>query len=530
MKLPMDLAFWAAALVPILFLLIAIMKLGWNASKAAPVGMLLAFFIAVAGYRSSPVALAWETGKGIWNAATILLVIWPAVYLYELIGESKAFGAIKSGIQSVTKHELLQILIFGWVFPCFLQGITGFGVAVAVGAPLLLSIGVTPFYSIVIVLLCHSWGTTFGTLALAWNALVQQSGLTGEQQFYAALLTAVMLWIFNIICVLYSCWLYGKAQAIKEIWPVVLVLSLLMGGGQVVLAPLNAQVSFFIPAAAALLVVFALSRTSRYSRVWRMDNTRIINERKAESNEQAVMSFHEAFLPYYALTLITVVCLLIPPVNKLLSAWKWGLAFPATVTGYGYVTGAEKLFSPLAPLTYAGTFLILSAVLSVLYYTKQGYIRRTMLARVWHRTVTKCIPSTLAITSLIVMAKFMGSSGQIYVLSKGIIDLLGEYYVLTAPVLGMIGAFITSSNMSSNILFGNFQSTAAAFLHINPAVTCALQTTGGVLGDSFSPGCIIMGKATTGFQGEEGRILRTIMPVALSCGIVFGIFALVFLI
>ena len=137
--------------------------------------------IAVLCFKASPLALTLEAGKGIWNAATILLVIWPAVFSYELTCESKGFLAIRRGIQHVTKHELLQILILGWIFPSFLQGITGFGVAVAVGAPLLLSIGVTPFYSIIIVLLCHCWGATFGTLALAWEALIAQAGMNPAQ-------------------------------------------------------------------------------------------------------------------------------------------------------------------------------------------------------------------------------------------------------------------------------------------------------------------------------------------------------------
>ena len=146
MELSTDIRFWLPALVPIVFLLVAIIKLRWRIAKASVVSMSLALLIAGLLFGSSPLALLFETGKGVWNAATILLVIWPAIYLYEITCEVKAVEAIRTGIQRITKHELLQILILGWVFPSFLQGITGFGVAVAVGAPLLLSIGVRPLY------------------------------------------------------------------------------------------------------------------------------------------------------------------------------------------------------------------------------------------------------------------------------------------------------------------------------------------------------------------------------------------------
>ena len=529
MGLPLTGFYWFAALVPILFLLIAIMKFGWGVAKAAPISMMLAGIIAVACYRQMPSALVFEAGKGVWNALTILLVIIPAVYIYELTCETKAFGAIRCGIQGLTQHELLQILILGWIFPSFLQGITGFGVAVAVGAPLLISIGVSPIYSIVIVLLCHSWGATFGTLALAWEALVQQSGMSGAEQAKAAAIAALMIWIFNLISVLYCCWMYGKQKALKEALPLVLPLSLVMGGGEFLLAPVNATIACFIPASAALVLAVIISQSKRYHRAWKIEHTRIIKKRAEQTKEKQVMSFHQALLPYYALTLITIVCLLIPPLNRILSLWKIGFNFPETATGFGYVTNAEKMFSPLKPLTYAGTFLALASIISICYYRHRGYLNRDGLSVIWKNTMKKCGSSVIAITSLIIMAKFMGSSGQIYVFANGIVSVFGRFYVIAAPLVGMVGAFITSSNMSSNILLGNFQMTAADFLKINPAVTCALQTTGAVLGTAFTPGCIIMGISTTGFQGKESDILKLVVPLTLGLAVLFGVFSFIFL-
>ena len=245
MMIPTSPLYLAAAILPVLFLLIMILKFGWGVAKAAPFGMAIAGVIALVLFRSSPLALALEAGKGAWNAATILLVIWPALFSYELTDQAHGFQAIRQGIQSLTRHELLQILILGWIFPSFLQGITGFGVAVAVGAPLLLSIGVKPLYSIVIVLLCHVWGATFGTLALAWSALVAQAGMTDAQNAQAAILAAAMIWLLNLVCVLLSCWMYGKGQALKEALPAVLSLSLILGGGELLLAPINATGSCF---------------------------------------------------------------------------------------------------------------------------------------------------------------------------------------------------------------------------------------------------------------------------------------------
>ena len=64
MSLPMTPVFCLIAIVPVLFLLTAIMKFGWGVARAAPIGMLLAGGIAVLCFNASPLALTVEAGKG----------------------------------------------------------------------------------------------------------------------------------------------------------------------------------------------------------------------------------------------------------------------------------------------------------------------------------------------------------------------------------------------------------------------------------------------------------------------------------
>ena len=234
------------------------------------------------------------------------------------------------------------------------------------------------------------------------------------------------------------------------------------------------------------------------------------------------MSLPRAFLPYISLTVIAVACLLIPPVHHLLSQWKLSFSFPETITGYGFITTAAEHFSPQAPFTYAGTFLVLSALAAYLCYRRWGYLGPGSVQAAWRCTVKKCGASTAAILTLIIMSKFMSSSGMIYLLSQKVVGILGRFYLLAAPFFGMLGAFITSSNMSSNILMGGFQSTAASLLGVDPATAAALQTVGGILGNAFAPGCVIMGSATTGYTGGDASIIRKILPISLSCAAVFG--------
>jgi lactate permease len=72
-------------------------------------------------------------------------------------------------------------LIIGWVFASFLQGVGGFGVPVAVIAPLLVGLGFAPMQAVIIPSLGHGWAVTFGSLGSSFQALIASSGLPGER-------------------------------------------------------------------------------------------------------------------------------------------------------------------------------------------------------------------------------------------------------------------------------------------------------------------------------------------------------------
>ena len=63
------------------------------------------------------------------------------------------------------------------------------------------------------------------------------------------------------------------------------------------------------------------------------------------------------------------------------------------------------------------------------------------------------MPSGMAIIGLVIMSKIMAGTGQTEVLANGIAGVLGKVYVIFSPFIGLLGSFMTGSNMSSNILF-----------------------------------------------------------------------------
>lgn len=122
----------------------------------------------------------------------------------------------------------------------------------------------------------------------------------------------------------------------------------------------------------------------------------------------------------------------------------------------------------------------------------------------------------------LVLANIMSGTGQTAALAGGFSAVFGPYYAALAALVGMLGSFITGSNMSSNILFGSFQMTTAELVGLQPAPILAAQTVGGSAGSLISPSKIVLGATTAGHPEMVGSIIRKLLPVALLFSLTSG--------
>ncbi|WP_409275104.1 L-lactate permease [Neobacillus sp. SCS-31] len=529
MDLPVNILMWVMAVLPIAILIVLMIKFQWGAAEAAPIGLLAAFIISIVFYKSDLQLIGLESAKGIWTALTVIAIILPAILIYEVTTEAKAFDSIRNGLKKFTSNELLQIIAIGWVFASFLQGITGFGVPIAVCAPLLVGLGVRPLWAVVIALLGQAWGNTFGTLAVAWDALVAQTGIQGSTVVEAAIWASLFIWIINIATGIMISWVYGRMEAVKKALPAVLIITLIQGGGQMILSQSNPSLAAFIPSLLSLVAILFIGKLKMYRNAWSIQDSKMMlrqeagNKQQAETGAEGSLSMNQAFFPFYVLTAITLLVLLVNPLKNFLNQWKLGLSYPETSTGYGVVNHAYDLFSPVMPLTNSGLFLLLAAIIGFVYFKSKGQIQKGGGIRAIRRTIEKSIPSTIAVIGLIIMSKIMGGTGQTTELAMGTAGVMGQTYVILAPAIGVLGSFMTSSNMSSNILLGGFQQATSQLLHINEAAILGAHTGGGALGSVFSPSKIILGTTTAGILGQEGLVLKKILVFVITIAILMGI-------
>lgn len=516
---------WIGAVFPIicLFFLIGILQI--RTERAAFAGVIVAVVAAFVVGKDTWKGVLVSAGKGAWNALPILVVIWTAILLYQILEQTDAFLVIRSFIGKAIKDELLLILLISWIFASFLQGITGFGVPVAVCAPLLITMGVKPQWAVLITLLGHAWANTFGTFAMGWDALLAQSGLTDS--FVTLCATCVCLAVVNLCGAVLTCIFYGGKRAVLHMAPLLILISGIHGVGQFMIGRINSTIAAFIPTTVALFAIVFVIKCGKYTKEWRMpsaimSNVPTVAQSMIEEKDEKKNFFYAVF-PFGILVMLSVLILMVKPVYERLHRVSLFLSFPQTVTGRGFTNEAVGQYGTFYIFTHAGFILLLTVCITLLLYKRKNKIQKSSLNRIGKATLKKIIPTSVSLLFLVMMAQILKGSGLMTIIAEGVAKVTGQNYGMAAPFIGLLGAFVTSSNTSSNILLGSFQAEMASILHAKEWILLTAQTVGGAIGTVIGPSTIFLGITTAGCLGKEGWVMKKMFPVALAETAVFGL-------
>lgn len=531
---PINLWQWLVALVPIALLLILLVRFQWRGIEAGPAAVFTAALVGLLAFETPLSTLAVAAGKGIWDAVFILYVVWTALLLYLVTLRAGAFDALRRGFIEFSRNELFLVLAIGWVFSSFFQGVAGFGAPIAVTAPLLMGIGVRPLYAILIPLIAHTWAKMFGTLAVGWFAMLRVTEV--QDPLSTSVESAILLGIVNLLGGIGVTWMYGRMPAIRHGLPLILIISAIHGGGQLAMMYVNPVLSTFVAGTAALIALYPLSRWRRYA-----EPAEGIPERPAMADDLPDagvtqkegdapgngMGLGLALFPYILLTVVAVLASGVPPITAALSQFEVGLPFPEVTTGFGITIPAADPYSPFAPLTHPGTFVLIASLVALLVYRAKGYYDPARMEGpgLIRNLIKDSVPSSIAIASFLTMSKLMDHSGQTSMLAQGIAAVSTvPIYAFAASWIGILGAFMTSSSTASNILFSPLQVEAADSLPgLSQSAVLAAQSTGGAVGNVIAPANIVIGTSAARIQGQEGSVLRRALPWTILAGVVTGL-------
>jgi len=221
------------ALSPIIVVLVLMVGRNWGGAQAGAAGWLTALVVAILFFGAGPSLLAYSQMRALLFTLYVLYIIWMALILYNVILEAGAIATISQAITRLAEDRVLQLLILSWVFSSFLQGIAGFGVPIAIIAPLLIGLGFSPVTSVAAVAIGHSWSVNFGSIAASFNTLIAATGIPGQ---VLAPWAAQLLGVSCFACGIAAVHTYGGLVALRRGWLAILLIGSTMAGMQYVLA------------------------------------------------------------------------------------------------------------------------------------------------------------------------------------------------------------------------------------------------------------------------------------------------------
>lgn len=492
---------WFLALLPILGVLVLMLRFHWGGAQAGAVGWAVALVVAALRFGAGPMVLWYAQLKGLLLTLYVLYLIWTALLFYRVAEEADAIDAIGAGLRRLTPDRGLQALLLGWTFSSFLQGMGGFGVPVAVVAPLLVGLGFPPAAAIVIPSVGHPWAVTFGSLGLSFHALMATSGRPGDA---LAPWAAIFLGVACLGCGAATLWAAGGKRTLRHaLAPLIIVWGAMAGSQYLVVTQGLWSVGATLAGLAGILVGVVWAR-------WR-------SPRRAAGplpRRARGIRLAWAVVPY-ALLVSIVLLALIPSVSEVLDSVVIRAHFPELVTSRGWVSPAGEGRS-ISVFGHTGALLTYASLITYLLFKWRGFYEVGAEIRISRGVARRAVRTSLGTAAMVLMAVTMVHAGMTNQLADGLSRVAGRAFPVVSPFIGALGAFMTGSNTNSNVVFAALQDRVAVVLGISPYVILAAQTAGGAIGSAFAPAKIIVGCSTVESAGGESAVLRAVMRYGLA--------------
>jgi len=498
-----------AGAIPVFFLFWALAVKRMPGHLAGGVTFLLTFADAVLVYKM-PVGLALASGLlGMSNGLfPIAWIVVSAVFLYNLVVEAGQFTIIQSSIASLSDDRRLQALLVAFSFGAFLEGAAGFGTPVAIAGAILIGLGFEPLYAAGICLLANTAPVAFGALG---SPIIGVAAVTGLDVMAVSQAVGRQLTLLAVLVPWYLVMIMSGWKAAKEVMPAILVCGISFAVPQYVVANvLGPYLPNIISSLASLMATAVFLRFWKPCAVWRFPNETGVPLQAAGSYSSAQIC--KAWSPFALLTAMVGIWGLPAFKNWVAHDLQWfvniphwpgldGLVYkvPPIVTQPAVYAASYKLDLVATP----GTAMFLTSLMAMLIFR----LKPSQGLAVFGKTLRQLRYPLFTIVSVLGFAYLANYSGLSYTLGL-LFASAGKVFPLLSPVLGWIGVFLTGSDLSSNALFGKLQQVTAQQIGVNPVLTVAANSSGGVVGKMISPQSIAVAAAATHLVGRESALFR----------------------
>ncbi|WP_378086850.1 L-lactate permease [Citricoccus sp. GCM10030269] len=457
-------------------------------------GLTTALVLAVLWFGTSWSDLGMAFGSGLGTLVEVLAIIAGGILLSRVMGRTGAQQRIASWLTAGGGPTVSSALLMVTGVVPFMESVTGFGVAVIIGLPLLLSLGFAPLRAAVLALL--------GLAIAPWGSMAPGTLLGAEIAGVPLLDLGLASGVFNLVAFISAGAVAGvvAGRGSREVgwiqgqptWPLLAqwigtgLAAGLVQGSLILLA--NVLLGTAVAGAVGSLVMSA-------AWAWIISRGRL---------RPVPWSF---LAPYLILLAATVA-------GQMVERFAW----PNAV---GAVLGSPALWSAVGAL---------SGVVILQMDRDQRWRLPRETGRMWL--------STAVPTGLYLLLGYAVSGGGLAESLATALTSLGGGFLFLVPWIGGLGGYITASNTGANSMFGGIQTEAAHGLGVAPLWVMGSQNAAAGLGCLTSPARVELAyRLAEAHQSEDaagpgltrGNILRVTMPLVLACILLWAVGGMLFL-
>jgi lactate permease len=452
----------------------------------------------------------------------IAWIVFASIMLYRLAVDTGKFEIIKDSVGGLSNDRRLQALFIAFSFGAFVEGAAGFGAPVAVSAAMLAGLGFSPFYAAGICLLANTAPVAFGSIGIPVLTL---AGTTGLPTLSLSAMVGRICAIVSVIIPTYLVLVMAGVRGAAEVLPAIIACGVTFAGMQLfvsnVLGPELTDILSALTSIAAMVLVMKLWHPTS---TFRLEGDVAVSAvpRKHTSGE-----VFAAWMPYLLLV-IFVLAWGYPPIKAKLDAVTIPIEVPGLHRTIERVPPVTRAAEPYAAV-FSFNWLSASGTSCFLAATAAAVLLGLGPGRFWHiyKSTNKQLAfPMLTIASMLGLAYLMNYSGMTSTLGLAF-AASGPAFPFFSSLLGWVGVFLTGSDTSANALFGNLQVVTANAIGINPVLTAAVNSSGGVMGKMISLQSIAVAVAATGMAAaDEGKLFRFTLRHSILLASVIGLIAM----
>jgi lactate permease len=513
------------AIIPIIYFFWALAIKRMKGHIAGLSTLLIAIIIAVVAYKMpAGMALMSATQGAVYGIVPIGWIIIASVFLYKITVKTGQFDIIRHSVVTITEDRRLQALLVAFSFGAFLEGAAGFGAPVAISAALLVGLGFNPLYAAGLCLLANTAPVAFGAIGIP---VIAMEGPTGIPATEISKMIGRQLPFLSVFIPFYLVFIMAGWKKTKEVLPAILVSGVSFALTQYLssnfLGPelpdiLSSLVSLF---ALAIFLKFWKPKTIfRFSAEQELAATSAVNKKPQEHFTGG--QIFKAWSPFLVLTGVISVWG-IPTVKLALTGHYEGAN---AILKIANSIGHALTFMPEVPLLNnkiinaagqpvaavyklelfgaAGTAILIAALITK-FIVKISWKNWVIT---FGETINEIKFPLLTIASVVGFAYVTNASGMSTTLGMTLAKTGAVLFPFFSPFLGWLGVFITGSDTSANLLFGNLQKITATSIGMDPVLALAANSSGGVTGKMISPQSIAVACAAVGLAGKESDLFR----------------------